>query len=308
MPCGGALHSAARALAMWCHPQEAQAAALAGEVTQLRCAEARLAAEIASLQAAAAAAARERDGAKRALAEARDAEAERLVLEVYPLMRAATILGIAAGGKPEGWLGAGWARGGGWGRGRPGARPQQRARLAASAACWWPGRAAAAAPDACAATLTPAATGGGPLVALKTPDRMNGDERRAAAAAAAEWEAERLRTRALLSRLADRAEAAELALAEARAAAGGGAAQAGSLVVAGGGGSSLARRSSGGGALVVRRCGGSSGGAQCAIDASERATLMEAELATARWVPPRGFARDLSVSKGWVGQLRAVPL
>jgi len=45
---------------------------------------------------------------------------------------------------------------------------------------------------------------------------MSSDERRAAAAAAREWEADRQRTQQLLSRLADRAEAAELALMEAR--------------------------------------------------------------------------------------------
>lgn len=63
-----------------------------------------------------------------------------------------------------------------------------------------------------------------PLGLVKLPERMTATERRAAAAAAREWEADRLRAQQLLSRLADRAEAAELALVEARSGLGEGAA------------------------------------------------------------------------------------
>lgn len=93
------------------NPQEAQAAALAAEVAALRCSESRLSAEIGGLQAQLAEQRREAAEAKRALAEAREMEQERLVLEVYPLMRAQYILRAAAapaGEEQGGWVGGGW--------------------------------------------------------------------------------------------------------------------------------------------------------------------------------------------------------
>jgi len=92
-------------------PQDAQAASLAAEVAALRCSESRLSAELASAQAALADSNREAGEVKRALAAARDAEQDRLVLEVYPLMRARYILAAAAGegvGGDQGGLGVGW--------------------------------------------------------------------------------------------------------------------------------------------------------------------------------------------------------
>jgi hypothetical protein len=65
-------------------------------VAALRAAESRLSAELASCQSSLAEARRGESEVKRALAEARDREAERLVLEVYPLMRAQYILAAAA--------------------------------------------------------------------------------------------------------------------------------------------------------------------------------------------------------------------
>lgn len=91
------------------HPrQEAQAASLTAQVAALRCAESRLTAELGSLQAQLAEARRDADQSKRALAAARDAEQERLAVEVYPLLRASYILRAAAAGGGDG-QGGSWS-------------------------------------------------------------------------------------------------------------------------------------------------------------------------------------------------------
>lgn len=131
------------------------------------------------------------------------------------------------------------------------------------------------------------AAGSLPLGLVKLPDRMTADERRAAAAAAREWEADRQRTQLLLSRLADRAEAAELALAEARLGGGEGGARGG-----GGGGAAGLPRNSSAPSLVPHgragrsppraRAAGCLGDLDGALVAGERASMLEVELAGAR--------------------------
>jgi hypothetical protein len=168
----------------------------------------------------------------------------------------------------------------------------------------------------------PRPTGPLPASLVKLPDRMNADERRAAAAAAREWEADRLRTQQLLARLADRAEAAELALAEARCAsrgAGGAAGEGGGCNVNAGNGrvcvcvrvcecacvcvcthafaqpapcrcfpslrSGSSHQHRMGAASPPRRLGPASGTAAMdgGLQAEERAAMLEAELNAARW-------------------------
>ena len=130
--------------------------------------------------------------------------------------------------------------------------------------------------------LTPA--GSLPLGLVKLPERMTSDERRTAAAAAREWEADRQRTQLLLARLADRAEAAELALAEARLQDGSG---------DGGGGGGLHRNNSAPSLLAApaagrspprRRAGGCLGQLDRDLAAGERASMLEVELSAARCV------------------------
>jgi hypothetical protein len=129
---------------------------------------------------------------------------------------------------------------------------------------------------------------------VKLPERMSADERRAAAAAAREWEADRLRTQSLLSRLADRAEAAELALAEARAAdcanngssgasgSGGGSAPRGSLSGARASAGGSPRRAAAWAGARASAAGGAADAVGSAADAAERAALLDVELGAAR--------------------------